>query len=183
MKSQISHIALLTRSAATSSQALSGFGYALGKPEDFEGEGTRELYIEIDRAASLLLMEAISAGPYQRALEKRGPGLHHIAIRRPGLEASIPALTAAGWKLLPVSEKSIPRARTAWLSLPGFPGLLEVQEGKAPSGEPFVTKAGLPLAKKMDSAFEAAGLTSFLIDSPEPAIWIGERKFSISALV
>ena len=52
--------------------------------EEFESEGTRELYVGQDEKANrLLLIQPTSKGPYLRAFEKRGAGLH------PGLSHQI----------------------------------------------------------------------------------------------
>lgn len=61
-------------------QYLQQFDFQMGPEEKWEGEGTLEIYIEREKGNSLLLMEPIRAGAYQHALEKRGPGLHHLAI-------------------------------------------------------------------------------------------------------
>lgn len=82
------------------------------------------------KANSLLLMEPIKPGAYQRVLEKRGPGLHHLAIDVLHLEQYIESLAGSGWLLHPVSIKTMKQSQTAYLARPGFPGLIEVQERK-----------------------------------------------------
>ena len=47
-----------------------------------------------------LLAPAAPDSPISRFLEKRGPGLHHIALRVPDLEAAVERLRAAGARLL-----------------------------------------------------------------------------------
>ena len=98
----IDHVVFLVRSIERSSELLA----ALDIPsyldiEIFEKEGTRERYIDIKqegeqlsadsstcilpRLARILLQECLSGstGPYSRAFDKRGPGLHHIAVVAP----------------------------------------------------------------------------------------------------
>jgi methylmalonyl-CoA epimerase len=47
-----------------------------------------------------LLQPAAPDSPISRFLERRGPGLHHIALRVPDLEAAVARLRAAGAKLV-----------------------------------------------------------------------------------
>jgi methylmalonyl-CoA epimerase len=47
-----------------------------------------------------LLEPTAPDSPIARFLEKRGPGLHHIALRVPDLEAAISRLQAGGARLL-----------------------------------------------------------------------------------
>ena len=156
-KIQPSHVAILVPSARKAAGYLRQFKFQIGKEEDWDGEGTREIYVEKDKANSLLLMEPIKPGAYQRALDKRGPGLHHLAIDVLNLETYIESLAGSGWLLHPLSLKMIKQLQTAYLARPGFPGLIEVQERKELVERPlFVESIGL----EMDSSM--AGLLSFI---------------------
>ncbi len=86
---------MLVRSVEKSGRKLEGKGYDIGPVDTFEAEGTKEIYVNYGNAGSLLLMEAIGPGPYQRALEKRGPGLHHIAVDVEKIVKSL--VQARGW--------------------------------------------------------------------------------------
>lgn len=74
------HVAILVPSVKKAAIYLGQFGFQIGEEEQFDGEGTREIYVESGLGNSLLLMEPLGHGPYRRAMVKRGPGLHHIAI-------------------------------------------------------------------------------------------------------
>ena len=125
-----SHVAILVPSARKAANFLRKFDFQIGEEEKWDGEGTLEIYIERDKANSLLLMEPNKAGAYQRALDKRGPGLHHLAIDVLNLEAYIESLNGSGWLLHPKSLITVKQSQTAYLARPGFPGLIEVQERK-----------------------------------------------------
>ena len=127
---QLSHVALLVPSVRKAADYLRKLDFQIGKEDEFAHEGTREIYIEGDRPNSLLLMEPLASGPYQRALQKRGPGVHHIAIDVLNLELYLESIAFSGWLLHPMSIKSIKEARTAYLARPGFPALIEVHEKK-----------------------------------------------------
>lgn len=77
---QPSHVAILVPSVSRAAEYLKKFDFQIGPEEIWDGEGTKEIYIEREKQNSLLLMEPIKAGAYQKALEKRGAGLHHLAI-------------------------------------------------------------------------------------------------------
>lgn len=129
----LDHVALLVSSLEASLERLQESGLAAGPVESFPSEGTREVYLgDPDRPARLLLLESTGEGPYQRALQKRGPGLHHVAV-----EVADPAAFAAeaqGWLLHPHTLQSQPR--TLWFARPGVGALLEVTKGGAITGAP-----------------------------------------------
>lgn len=124
---QPSHVAILVPSVRKAADYLRQFNFEIGKEEEWAGEGTREIYVECNKSNSLLLMEPIKAGAYQRAMEKRGPGIHHLAIDVLNLENYIESLIGSGWFLHPISIKTMKRSQTAYLSRGGFPALIEVQ--------------------------------------------------------
>ncbi|MDD4976749.1 MAG: VOC family protein [Bacteriovorax sp.] len=129
-KIQLSHVALLVPSVRKAADYLRKFDFQIGKEEEFEGEGTREIYVEGHKPNSLLLMEPLAKGPYHRALHKRGPGVHHIAIDVLNLELYLESIASSGWLLHPMSIKTIKEAHTAYLARPGFPALIEVHGRK-----------------------------------------------------
>lgn len=91
-------------------------------------------------------MEPIADGAYRRAMEKRGPGLHHIAIDVLDLEAYISYLSGTGWLLHPRSIETLKATRTVYLARPGIPMLIEVQERDRFSEAPkFIERVCLPL--------------------------------------
>src|SRR4051812_39623811 len=98
------------------------------------------------RAKALFLIETVKTSAYQRAIEKRGPGLHHLAIDVLHLEDYLLSLAGSGWLLHPKSVKTMRDSKTAYLARPGFPGLIEVQERKKLENGPlFVDSILLPL--------------------------------------
>lgn len=126
---QLNHIALLVRSALSAAEQLKKLGVFTGPAQTWEGEGTLEVYAgEETMSARLLLMEAVKEGAYTRALKKRGPGLHHLAVDVPDLASYIAGLSGSGWLLHPASLKTAGQSKTAYLARPGMPLLVEVQE-------------------------------------------------------
>ncbi len=130
MRSVLNHIALLVPNAVKSAEYLRQFDFKIGPAEKWDGEGTLEVYVGDlnSEMANLLLMEPTKEGAYTRAMAKRGPGLHHIAIDVLNLENYIDELSGSGWFLHPKSLKMIKHSQTAYLARPDVPTLIEVQQ-------------------------------------------------------
>lgn len=137
MPTMIDHVALLVPRLEPALAGARALGLEVGPIEAFPGEGTREAYCgPADAGARLLLLEAAGPGPYARALVRRGPGLHHVAV---GV-ADGPAFAAAsGWLLHPRTLTTQPR--TLWLARPGVGTLIEVMHGVSAGGEAPVVEA------------------------------------------
>jgi len=75
-------------------------GLELLYTETVESDGVRVAVLEFG-GGHLELLEAISANsPVARFIEKRGPGLHHIALRVLDCEAALSAVAEAGFSLI-----------------------------------------------------------------------------------
>lgn len=154
-----SHVAVLVSSVRKTADFLCRYGFQIGEEEDWEGEGTREIYVEREKGNSLLLMEPIKPGAYQRAMEKRGPGLHHLAIDVLNFESYLESIEGSGWLLHPASIKTIKKSHTAYLSRPGFPALIEVREQKELVERPlFVTNISIPIDMPLVKLIKYIGL-------------------------
>jgi catechol 2,3-dioxygenase-like lactoylglutathione lyase family enzyme len=162
----LNHVAILVRSLSRAVDFFAGRGFEPGEVQEWEAEGTREMYIGRNKPNALLLLEAAKPGPYRRALEKRGPGLHHLAVdvSGPALEAYLESLKGTAWRVHPYSAGIIEDLRTAYLSAPGFPGLIEVQEkeetGERDSAPLFVESVSLAIADTQISLLKSVGLES-----------------------
>lgn len=82
MQTVLNHVALLVPSVQKASAFLTPLGFMINAAAEWEGEGTLEIYVGDlkNQMANLLLMEPVKEGAYTRAMKKRGPGLHHLAI-------------------------------------------------------------------------------------------------------
>lgn len=180
------HVALLVRSVRRAATHLATLGFQIGEEAEFESEGTREIYVEKDQNNSLLLLEAIKPGPYLRALEKRGPGLHHLAIDVLNLESYIDSLSGSGWLLHPMSLQTI-KHRTAYLARPGFPGLIEVQQREAPKGrEVFVKEVAVPFESKFAVLLGPIGLENIVRSvsaTASPYLKVGGHVLPLSQIL
>jgi hypothetical protein len=80
MKAALNHVAFLVGSIESAIRLIPSPSADRGNIEEFPSEGTRELYVGDSIMGRLLLMQPIGAGPYQRAMKKRGESLHHLAL-------------------------------------------------------------------------------------------------------
>jgi methylmalonyl-CoA/ethylmalonyl-CoA epimerase len=116
--------------------------------EAFTDTGSREQYIDGDHLGGrLLLMQPHGEGPYLRALTKRGPGLHHLAVAAADLAAALAQWRACGWQVHPASAAAIPPDSGAFLFQRGVPTLVELFVGRTDLGAPQV-EVTLPVPRE-----------------------------------
>ena len=101
MKARLDHIGIAVAGLA---DALAFYKDALGlevsPPHDVPTEHVRAVFVPVGDA-SLELLEATSPdSPIGRFVERRGPGLHHITLTVPGLDAALAALESRGVRLI-----------------------------------------------------------------------------------
>lgn len=182
-----SHVAVLVPSARRAAAHLAKHGYEIGPPQEWHEEGTLEVYVEQRRSNALLLMEAIGPGPYQDALAKRGPGLHHLAVDVLDVKGFVGSLAGSGWLLHPRSLETLASTRTAFLARPGFPALIEVQErDELTPREPFVTSVELPLGVDATRLLQAIRLHEIVVPAQtgtETNLDLAGTRLPVSALL
>ena len=93
----LAHLAIAVKSIAESAPLYAALGFSLSEPEIIAREKVRA-QVASKGAFHIELLEACPAGegPIAKFLEKRGPGLHHIALRSENLDADLAALQQAG---------------------------------------------------------------------------------------
>ncbi len=186
MRAQLSHVAFLVSSVQKAAALPAGLDLTVGPAEKWEGEGTLEIYVGEDSyTGKLLLMEAVSDGAYQRALKKRGPGLHHIAVDVLNLEEYIGKLSGSGWFLHPKSLETIKQTKTAYLARPGMPTMIEVQERDTLSEKPsFISIFEMPFANDQMKLINALGVAE-LKRSHDGTYWLtcASQRFSANGLL
>ncbi len=151
---QFDHIAFLVNSVENCVHFFKKLDLELGEVESFPEEGTKELYIG-SSFGKILLLEAISKGPYKDALKKRGCGLHHVAYNTPNLEKFLESIENSGWHLHPRSLKTIKNSKTAWLCRAGTPALVEVHERNVGTGSNLVSGLALDFSGKEVTMFKS----------------------------
>jgi hypothetical protein len=187
----MNHIALLLPSVETAAKFLRRETNAvIGAAEIWEGEGTREIYVghHATQTGLLLLMEPAMPGAYARALQKRGPGLHHIAIDVLNIHEFIAGIAGSGWLLHPRSLETLSKSKTAYLARPGMPMLIEVQERpQLAARKPLVTCIEVPnLPPNAEVLLRAVGLDTLVHPASvngELVLQITNKRVSVSELL
>ena len=89
--------------------ALAAWAGDVGAPEGplelVEGQGVRVAFLNVGGVHLELLEPVDPASPVARFIEKRGEGLHHIALHVPSVQAALDRAKAGGAKLV----DSVPR--------------------------------------------------------------------------
>ncbi len=170
---QLSHIAFLVSSVQTAVNGLAPFDFFVGPADSWEVEGTLEIYVGPPASnGKILLIEPEADGAYRRALSKRGPGLHHIAIDVLSVAQYISEISSSGWLLHPKSLQTIRHSKTAYLARPGFPGLIEIQEKDVlPNAPMFIEHLEMPLDDRLASLVKSLGIDG-ISGSHDGKLWI-----------
>ena len=99
--SKIDHLGIAVDSIE---QASRFYGDALGLPsagsEEVASQQVRVAFFQLGEVRIELLEPTAPDSPVARFLEKKGPGLHHIAYRVGDLPATLAALESAGVRLI-----------------------------------------------------------------------------------
>ena len=125
----LDHVGIAVESAGGELAAL------LGAPAGLTAMPSGVAVGRFGPAASLELVTPARAGsPIERFLQRRGPGLHHIALRVDGpLEELLPRLEAAGYSATGPIEPSSDGRPSLFLHPAGTGGVLvELVEGPRP---------------------------------------------------
>lgn len=188
LSARLSHVAILTKSAENTAAFCKRSGHEIGLVEDFPDVGTREIYVgPFEKSGLLLLMQAIGPGPYRNAFEKRGPGLHHVAVDVDSIENYLNSLAGAGWLLHPESLHTMKHSKTIYLARPGIKALIEVQEvgekSLAKAKELFISEVfveGNQEQQKLMSSLRIPGLQ--LAQTNGAGVVIAGKGFSVDDL-
>lgn len=101
MKAVIDHIGI---AVGRVSDALAFYGETLGldieAPEEIPSQRVRAHFVKAGDAFLELLEPTAPDSPIAKYLEKRGPGLHHVALRVDDIRAAIAQLKARGVRLI-----------------------------------------------------------------------------------
>jgi LAO/AO transport system kinase len=96
----IDHLGIAVQSIADSLRLYESLGLAVAHRETVAAEKVDVAMLPVGDSRLELLQASSPDSPIAKFLEKRGPGLHHIALRVPDLHAAVAALKAGGARLL-----------------------------------------------------------------------------------
>ena len=98
----LAHLAVAVRSLDEGGKLYAALGFTLHEPEVIAGQHVRaQVAVRGDFRVELLEAHPPGQGPIAKFIEKRGPGLHHIALRSENLAADLERLNASGVAVLP----------------------------------------------------------------------------------
>ena len=176
-----SHIAVLVPSVERAAKQLQKLNFQIGVKEEFQQ--TFEIYVHGERRNSLLLMEAKGSGSYHEAFQKRGPGLHHVAIDVLDLNLFLESLVGSGWFLHLNSLKTIQDYKTAYLARPGFPAIIEAQQKKELSNGPlFIESLTAPLNAQHLKMVQAIGLGDIFLSQANYTVHTKDQTINLTDL-
>ena len=97
----IDHVGIAVADVDASLKFFTGvLGLSSDAPQDIKGQNTRVRFVDTGDA-KLELVESLAPGSaIGKFIEKRGPGLHHVALRVPDVRATIAHLVAAGVRMI-----------------------------------------------------------------------------------
>jgi methylmalonyl-CoA/ethylmalonyl-CoA epimerase len=98
----VHHVAFAHRDARVVSALEGLLGLHAGEPE--VGPGFAERMVEVDGCA-LQLLESTGVGVVETFLERRGPALHHVALRVDSVELAWTDLAARGVTLVDAAPR------------------------------------------------------------------------------
>ncbi len=126
MIEKISHIGIAVKDME---EALSvfrdGIGLEVTSTDEVKTQKVRVAFLPVGETRFELLEPTQDDSPIAKYLEKRGEGIHHIALKVTNIEESLAALKAKGVKL--INEEPVPGAhgtRVAFLHPKGTRGVM-----------------------------------------------------------
>jgi methylmalonyl-CoA/ethylmalonyl-CoA epimerase len=94
------HVAIVVRSLEESRGAWEALGLTCGEPEFVADQDVNVLVCAIGGQRIELVEPASADSPVSKFLERRGPGLHHLAFEVPDCAAAIAAAALRGLELI-----------------------------------------------------------------------------------
>lgn len=97
---QIDHLGIAVKSLAEAKKFYETLGLEIMPEEVVEGEKVRVAMIPVGESRIELLEPTSPDSTIAKFLEKRGPGLHHVALQVTNLVERVEELKAAGTRLI-----------------------------------------------------------------------------------
>lgn len=106
MVKRIEHLGIAVKSIEASVKTFETLlGTSCYKVEKVESEGVNTAFLQIGESKIELLEATEANSPIAKFLEKRGPGIHHIAFEVDNIESEISRLSSEGFDLIHLTPK------------------------------------------------------------------------------
>ncbi|HUR20118.1 MAG TPA: methylmalonyl Co-A mutase-associated GTPase MeaB, partial [Vicinamibacterales bacterium] len=97
----IDHVGIAVSDVDASLKFFTGvLGLTSGETEDIKGQNSRVRFVDTGDAKLELVESLAPDSPIGKYIEKRGPGLHHVALRVPDIHAAMARVIAAGVRMI-----------------------------------------------------------------------------------
>ncbi len=97
----IDHVGIAVADVDASLKFFTGvLGLTAGKTEDIKSQNTRVRFVDTGDAKLELVESLAPDSAIGKYIEKRGPGLHHVALRVPDIQAAMARVVAAGVRMI-----------------------------------------------------------------------------------
>ncbi|MEO6223447.1 MAG: methylmalonyl Co-A mutase-associated GTPase MeaB [Vicinamibacterales bacterium] len=97
----IDHVGIAVSDVDASLKFFTGvLGLTAGDTEDIKGQNSRVRFVDTGDAKLELVESLAPQSPIAKYIEKRGPGLHHVALRVPDIYEVIARVVAAGVRMI-----------------------------------------------------------------------------------
>lgn len=98
---ELDHVAVAVEDLEKAAKAyVEGLGLVLGGVETVEGQGAKVGFFDVGGPRIELVEPLGPDTPIGKFLAKKGPGLHHIALKVDDIEAALERMKAAGLRLI-----------------------------------------------------------------------------------
>ena len=97
---QIDHLGIAVKSLAEAKRFYENLGLTVMPEEVVEAEKVRVAMVPVGESRIELLEPTVPESTIAKFLEKRGPGLHHVALQVTNLAEAVERLRAAGTRLI-----------------------------------------------------------------------------------
>ncbi len=98
---RIDHVAIAVDDVEESARAYKeALGAAEVEFETVESEGVRVAIIRLENARIELMQPTGDSSPIKKFLEKRGPGLHHVALETDDIDGEVSRMRGCGIRFL-----------------------------------------------------------------------------------
>lgn len=102
---ELDHIGIAVQDLQAAKQLYAKLGIPCQAEKDVPEQGVKAAVLKLQNAELELLQPIDPSSPVAKFLERRGPGLHHLAIRVTGLEQLLGELSQRGLELIDVKPR------------------------------------------------------------------------------
>lgn len=96
----IDHIGIAVKSIEEAAKIYNDLGLKIEGTETVESQKVKVAFIPVGQSRIELLEPTTPDGPTGQFIEKRGEGIHHIALKVDDLEQALKELSAKGYQLI-----------------------------------------------------------------------------------